>query len=115
MPPRIRQYRLDEARDRVLRVARLRPPQREAFDRVHALVSGWNDDLPLIPDTELTEYLTQRGLDVPLLPPQLVFALATGVGKTRLLGALAAYLYNAGQTRHCLILAPRAAILEKFE
>jgi superfamily II DNA or RNA helicase len=24
-------------------------------------------------------------------------------------------LYNAGQTRHCLILAPRAAILEKFE
>lgn len=115
MPPRIRKYRLDEARDRVLRVARLRPPQREAFDRIHDLVSGWNDDLPQIVEAELVESLRGKGLEVPVVPPQLIFALATGVGKTRLMGALIAYLYNAGQTKNVLILAPRAAILEKLE
>src|SRR5262245_9136805 len=115
MPQRIRQYNLDEARDRVLRISRLRAPQREAFDRVHALVCGWNDNLAQLTDDELTDYLKRKGLDVPALPPQLVFALATGVGKTRLMGALLAYLYDAGQTKNCLILAPRSAVLEKLE
>lgn len=115
MPSRIRKYRLDEARDRVLRIARLRAPQKEGLDRVHELVSGWNDDLPLLWPPEVVEHMKQSGLEIPAPPPQLVFALATGVGKTRLMGALIAYLHISGQTNNCLILAPRTAVIEKLE
>ena len=115
MPSRIRKYRLDEAHDRVLRIARLRAPQKEGFDRVHELVSNLNDDLPRLSQAELVEHLRRRDLEIPAPPPQLVFALATGVGKTRLMGALIAYLHIAGQTNNCLILAPRTAVIEKLE
>src|SRR5207249_1708621 len=46
--------------------------------------------------------------------PNLIVALATGVGKTRLMGAIAAYLYLSGQSRNFVLLAPRAAILRKL-
>ncbi len=45
--------------------------------------------------------------------PYLTFALATGVGKTRLMAALIAYFYLGGQSRCFVLLAPRRAILRK--
>src|SRR5271166_2182208 len=104
MASRIRQYRLDESRDRVLRLAHLRPPQRQSFDSVHKLFSDLDDDLALLAQPALVAHLAQKGFDVPAPPPQFLFSLATGVGKTRLMGSLIAYLFNAGQTRNCLIL-----------
>ncbi len=44
----------------------------------------------------------------------MTFALATGVGKTRLMAALMAYLYLSGQSQTYLLLAPRTAILRKI-
>lgn len=115
MASRIRQYRLDESRDRVLRLAHLRPPQRQSFDSVHKLCSDLDDDLALLPQPALVAHLAHKGFDVTAPPPQFLFSLATGVGKTRLMGSLIAYLFNAGQTRNCLILSSRAAVLEKLE
>ncbi len=46
--------------------------------------------------------------------PSLCFALATGVGKTRLAGAFIAYLYLTGVSRHFFILAPNLTIYEKL-
>lgn len=46
--------------------------------------------------------------------PSLCFALATGVGKTRLMGAFIAYLYLAGKSRHFFVLAPNKTIYEKL-
>lgn len=46
--------------------------------------------------------------------PSLCFALATGVGKTRLMGAFVAYLYLAKGVRHFFILAPNSTIYEKL-
>lgn len=46
--------------------------------------------------------------------PSLCFALATGVGKTRLMGAFIAYLYNTRRLRHFLILAPNLTIYRKL-
>jgi type III restriction enzyme len=37
----------------------------------------------------------------------LCFALATGVGKTRLMGAFISYLYLSGRSRNFFVLAPR--------
>lgn len=46
--------------------------------------------------------------------PSLCFALATGVGKTRLMGAFIAYLYLTGRSRHFFVLAPNTTIYEKL-
>jgi len=43
------------------------------------------------------------------------FALATGVGKTRLMGAFIAYLYLTGRSRHFFVLAPNLTIYEKLK
>lgn len=46
--------------------------------------------------------------------PSLCFALATGVGKTRLMGAFIAYLYLIGKSRHFFVLAPNTTIYTKL-
>lgn len=46
--------------------------------------------------------------------PSLCFALATGVGKTRLMGAFISYLYLRGSSRHFFVLAPNTTIYEKL-
>jgi len=46
--------------------------------------------------------------------PSLTFALATGVGKTRLMGAFVAYLYETKASRHFLVLAPNLTIYDKL-
>jgi len=46
--------------------------------------------------------------------PSLCFAIATGVGKTRLMGAFIAYLYLTGKSQHFFVLAPNKTIYEKL-
>ena len=46
--------------------------------------------------------------------PSLCFALATGVGKTRLMGAFIAYLFKAEGIRHFFVLAPNLTIYNKL-
>jgi type III restriction enzyme len=46
--------------------------------------------------------------------PSLCFALATGVGKTRLMGAFISYLYQAHGIKHFFVLAPNLTIYDKL-
>lgn len=46
--------------------------------------------------------------------PSICFALATGVGKTRLMGAFISYLYIIGKSRNFFVLAPNLTIYEKL-
>jgi type III restriction enzyme len=46
--------------------------------------------------------------------PSLCFALATGVGKTRLMGAFISWLYLTGRSRNFFVLAPTTTIYEKL-
>lgn len=46
--------------------------------------------------------------------PSVCFALATGVGKTRLMGAFITYLYLTGKSRHFFVLAPNKTIYDKL-
>ncbi len=112
---KLRTYRLDEARDRVLHHAKFRLPQREAFDVFHNILSRLDDDIPRLPQGRLVQQAKESGLVVPHPPPDLTFELATGVGKTRLMGGLVAYLFLSGQTKNCVVLASRVAILDKLE
>jgi superfamily II DNA or RNA helicase len=111
----IRLYRLDEVHGEVVRLARFRAPQRAAFDVLHGIVRELDDDVPRLGRERLVEQLRQRGFHIPNGVPYFVFHLATGVGKTRLMGAILSYLYRSGQTRNALILAPRTAIVDRLE
>jgi type III restriction enzyme len=46
--------------------------------------------------------------------PSVCFALATGVGKTRLMGAFIAYLYLSGRSKNFFVLAPNTTIYDKL-
>jgi type III restriction enzyme len=46
--------------------------------------------------------------------PSVCFALATGVGKTRLMGAFIAYLFLTQRSRHFFVLAPNTTIYDKL-
>ena len=46
--------------------------------------------------------------------PSLCFALATGVGKTRLMGAFITFLYETGRSQNFFVLAPNTTIYEKL-
>ena len=47
--------------------------------------------------------------------PSLTFALATGVGKTRLMGAFIAYLYTQRNIRNFFVVAPGTTVYEKLK
>ena len=94
----------------------LRTPQRESLDilarvgNLIALEKGADpakalailkDEFPTVEDFE-------RDF------PSLCFALATGVGKTRLMGAFITYLYRAKNVRHFMVLAPNLTIYNKL-
>jgi type III restriction enzyme len=46
--------------------------------------------------------------------PSVCFALATGVGKTRLMGAFVSYLFMIGKSRNFFVLAPNLTIYDKL-
>lgn len=46
--------------------------------------------------------------------PSLAFSIATGIGKTRLMGAIVAYLYLKKGIKHFFILAPNLTLYEKL-
>ena len=46
--------------------------------------------------------------------PSLCFALATGVGKTRLMGAFVSYLFLTGRSKNFFVLAPNTTIYNKL-
>lgn len=59
-----------------------------------------------------TSYPTCTGFERNF--PSLCFALATGVGKTRLMGAFVAYLYLSKGIKHYFVLAPNITIYNKL-
>lgn len=55
---------------------------------------------------------TVKGFDRDF--PSLAFSIATGIGKTRLMGAIIAYLYLKKGIRHFFVLAPNLTLYEKL-
>jgi type III restriction enzyme len=94
----------------------LRPPQRrslEILDRVTEIS-------PLRKDTDLQAAMTviqsefRTVTDFEREFPSLCFALATGVGKTRLMGAFISYLHLAHGINNFFVMAPNLTIYNKL-
>jgi type III restriction enzyme len=111
-----RRFLLDRAYERVLDAMALRKPQEDSLEKVHVLLLALRKDLAELSHAELDGRLQdlRPAWDLGGGVPYLTFALATGVGKTRLMAALVAYLYLGGQSRCFVLLAPRRAILRKI-
>jgi len=94
----------------------LRSPQRESLeilDRVCTLIPLKKDiDIQQALEAIKTEFPTVTDFERDL--PSLCFALATGVGKTRLMGAFISYLHLAKGIRHFFVLAPNLTIYNKL-
>lgn len=100
----------------------LRQPQTESLDILHdALesVPALRDSYARSPE-ELKAMQTALASQFPTLTdferefPSMCFALATGVGKTRLMGAFISYLYAAYGYKHFFVLAPNLTIYDKL-
>lgn len=94
----------------------LRPPQRESLeilDRVTELAPPSKDvDVEAALAAITAEYPTVTDFEREF--PSLCFALATGVGKTRLMGAFISYLYLAHGFKNFFVLAPNLTIYNKL-
>ena len=94
----------------------LRPPQRDSLEilarlcEIVSLEKNGNTDQAL--DTIKAEFPTVESFERDF--PSLCFALATGVGKTRLMGAFISYLYLSEGIRHFFVLAPNLTIYNKL-
>jgi DNA or RNA helicases of superfamily II len=94
----------------------LRPPQRrslEILDRITEIVPpGKNADLKSALEIIQSEFPTVTDFEREFV--SLCFALATGVGKTRLMGAFIAYLHQAHGINNFFVLAPNLTIYNKL-
>ncbi len=94
----------------------LRPPQEESLN----ILADLADKLTLKKNADLAAELEKVKNAYPICSefergfPSLCFALATGVGKTRLMGAFVAYLYLAKGIRNFFVLAPNLTIYNKL-
>ena len=99
----------------------LRPPQSESLAKLASAIEA--SPAMLRPDRDAADVaaiLATLKAQFPKLQdferdfPSLCFALATGVGKTRLMGAFISYLYTAHGIKHFFVLAPNLTIYDKL-
>ena len=96
----------------------LRPPQAESLSRLARALDAAPEMLE--PERDVASILATLQAEFPTLAdferefPSLCFALATGVGKTRLMGAFIAYLHLAHGINNFFVLAPNLTIYNKL-
>uniref|UniRef100_UPI003561AF2F DEAD/DEAH box helicase family protein n=1 Tax=Litorivivens sp. TaxID=2020868 RepID=UPI003561AF2F len=96
----------------------LRPPQAESLSRLVRAIDaapellGHERDISAILSTLKAQFATLEDFEREF--PSLCFALATGVGKTRLMGAFIAYLHLAHGINNFFVLAPNLTIYNKL-
>lgn len=96
----------------------LRKPQKESLEILSDIVDvinlGKYDSNTLITELEKVKSLYPSVTDFEREFPSLCFALATGVGKTRLMGAFISYLYLSKGIKNFFVLAPNLTIYNKL-
>lgn len=97
----------------------LRDPQREALGYLDAISAhcDYQRDSKAAVEAAASEYCEKQRtirVDDKFDFPSFCFAMATGIGKTRLMGACIYYLYKTKGYRHFFILAPGSTIYDKL-
>lgn len=97
----------------------LRGPQKEALSYLDAISThcDYQRDSTAAVEAAATEHCEKQHpikVDTKFDFPSFCFAMATGIGKTRLMGACIYYLYKTKGYRHFFILAPGSTIYDKL-
>lgn len=97
----------------------LRGPQKEALSYLDAISThcDYQRDSTAAVEAAATEHCEKQRpikVDAKFDFPSFCFAMATGIGKTRLMGASIYYLYKTKGYRHFFILAPGNTIYDKL-
>lgn len=95
----------------------LRTPQEEALSYLDAISThcDYKKDSKDTIEAAATEYCEkQRKINAKFDFPSFCYAMATGIGKTRLMGACIYYLYKTKGYKHFFILAPGNTIYDKL-
>ncbi len=99
----------------------LRPPQTESLSKLASAIDASPAMLhPNRDAAQVAAILATLKAQFPTLQdferdfPSMCFALATGVGKTRLMGAFISYLFQAHGIKHFFVLAPNLTIYDKL-
>lgn len=95
----------------------LRTPQEEALSYLDAISThcDYKKDSKETVETAASEYCEkQRKINAKFDFPSFCYAMATGIGKTRLMGACIYYLYKTKGYKHFFILAPGNTIYDKI-
>ncbi|MCD8118266.1 MAG: DEAD/DEAH box helicase family protein [Lachnospiraceae bacterium] len=103
--------------DYISGVMSLRKPQKESLKILENIVNS----VPVCKGMDLKTALDKVHAMYPVCSdfertfPSLTFALATGVGKTRLMGAFIAYLYTQHGIKNFFVVAPGTTIYDKLK
>lgn len=103
--------------ERIITAMNLRLPQKEALEKFHQVMNSSDTTLRDLDPTKVAELFHNfyPEWQYEHESVEFTFHLATGVGKTRLIGAVMAYLYLSGESKNFMIVSPRAEIVRKFK
>jgi len=102
----------------------LRPPQRESLEALKTAIDSTvvenvlsellnhNHDVPSLLEILKSQFPKLEDFEREF--PSMCFALATGVGKTRLMGAFISYLHIVHGVNNFFVLAPNLTIYDKL-
>lgn len=108
---------MSEIVNRIKYAMSLRTPQKEALSYLDAISShcDYKKDSKDVIEAAASEYCEkQRKVKAGFEFPSFCFAMATGIGKTRLMGACIYHLYKTKGYMHFFILAPGNTIYDKL-
>lgn len=108
---------MPEIVNRIKYAMSLRTPQEEALSYLDAISThcDYKKDSKDVVEAAATEYCeNQRKVNAKFDFPSFCYAMATGIGKTRLMGASIYYLYKTKGYKHFFILAPGNTIYDKL-
>ena len=95
----------------------LRAPQEQSLEILAYVVDriGFNKGIDPVQALEIIKEAYPSVEDFEREFPSLCFALATGVGKTRLMGAFVSYLFLTGRSKNFFVLAPNTTIYRQAD
>ena len=106
----------EESLNSVLSTMHLRRPQAEALKAFHNVINNTDSSLSELSNHDICNLFRDQypnwAFESDLT--EFTFHIATGVGKTRLIGAVIAYLFNSKQSSNFMIISPRSEIIRKF-
>jgi type III restriction enzyme len=108
---------MDDTQRMIEQALSLRTPQKESLNILAEILTKINlsKDMSTSEALQLIQEVRPSVKDFERAFPCICFAIATGVGKTRLMGAMIAYLHAEYEIKNFMVLAPNLTIYNKLK